>query len=66
MMTIGEQVVSRRKAKGLKQREVAAKVGIDPSHLSLIENDKRDPSLRVLNGIAKAVGARVFIVWEKA
>lgn len=63
-MTIGEQVRTRRKNLGLTQKQIAAKVGIHPSFLSLIEADKRDPSLAVLNRVANAVGARVFILWK--
>lgn len=65
-MTIGQQVYTRRLAQGLTQQQVADRVGICLSHVSLIEADKRDPSLRVLNAIAKAVGAKVFIVWERS
>lgn len=65
-MTIGQQALSRRKEQGLTQKQVAQKAGIGESHLSLIENDKRDPSLRVLNQLAAAVGAKVFILWETA
>jgi len=41
---------------GLTQTELAARMRINPSHLSLIEAAKRKPSLRVLEGFATAVG----------
>jgi len=45
-----------RAAFGLKQAELAARVPITASQLSLIEAGKRTPSLRVVNGMANAVG----------
>lgn len=65
-MTLGEQILTRRKKLGLSQMDLARKVGINHCHVSLIEANKRDPSLRVLNLLAAAVGAKVFILWENA
>jgi transcriptional regulator with XRE-family HTH domain len=41
-----------RAAFGLKQTEIAARIGVTPSHLSLIESGDRQPSLRVINSVA--------------
>ena len=41
-MTLSRQeLVRRRKALGLNQKELALKAGIDPANLSKIERDKR-------------------------
>ena len=45
-----------RAAFGLKQAELAEKMPISASQLSLIEAGKRQPSLRVVNALAAAVG----------
>ena len=44
-----------RAAFGLRQSELAARVPITASQLSLIEAGKRQPSLRVVEGLAAAV-----------
>jgi transcriptional regulator with XRE-family HTH domain len=45
-----------RAAFGLQQAELAERMAISASQLSLIEAGKRQPSLRVLNALANAVG----------
>ena len=45
-----------RAAFGLKQSELAACMPITSSQLSLIEAGKRQPSLRVVDSLAKTVG----------
>lgn len=44
-----------RAAFGLSQAELAAKMGLSPSQLSLIEAGRRQPSLRVVESLAEAV-----------
>jgi transcriptional regulator with XRE-family HTH domain len=45
-----------RAAFGLKQSELAARMPVTASQLSLIEAGKRQPSLRVVDALAAAVG----------
>lgn len=45
-----------RAAFGLQQSELAARMGISSSQLSLVEAGKRQPSLRVVSALARAVG----------
>jgi transcriptional regulator with XRE-family HTH domain len=45
-----------RAAFGLRQSELAARMPITASQLSLIEAGKRQPSLRVVNALASALG----------
>jgi transcriptional regulator with XRE-family HTH domain len=45
-----------RAAFGLRQSELAERMPITASQLSLIEAGKRQPSLRVVNALAQAVG----------
>jgi XRE family transcriptional regulator, fatty acid utilization regulator len=51
-----------RAAFGLKQSELAARMPITASQLSLIEAGKRQPSLRVVNGLANAVGVPAALI----
>jgi transcriptional regulator with XRE-family HTH domain len=51
-----------RAAFGLKQSELAEKMPITASQLSLIEAGKRQPSLRVVNALAAAVGVPVALI----
>jgi transcriptional regulator with XRE-family HTH domain len=51
-----------RAAFGLKQSELAARMPISSSQLSLIESGKRQPSLRVVDSFAKAVGVPAALV----
>lgn len=45
-----------RAAFGLKQAELAERMPVTASQLSLIESGKRQPSLRVIDSFAQAVG----------
>lgn len=49
---LGKQVKRFRKAKGMKQEDLAAAVGISPQHLSNIENGKGNASLKVVANLA--------------
>jgi transcriptional regulator with XRE-family HTH domain len=51
-----------RAAFGLKQSELAERMPITASQLSLIEAGKRQPSLRVLNALASAVGVPAALI----
>jgi transcriptional regulator with XRE-family HTH domain len=51
-----------RAAFGLKQSELAERMPITASQLSLIEAGKRQPSLRVVNALANAVGVPSALV----
>lgn len=51
-----------RAAYGLRQSDLAERMPITPSQLSLIEAGKRQPSLRVINGLASAVGIPTALI----
>ena len=51
-----------RAAFGLRQSELAERMPITASQLSLIEAGKRQPSLRVVNGLANAVGIPAALI----
>ena len=51
-MDYGRAIRVVRSAHGLSQRKLADRIGVSPSHLSLIESGKRDPSLKLLEEIS--------------
>ena len=51
-----------RAAFGLRQSELAARIHVTSSALSLIEAGKRQPSLRVVNALAGTLGIPVALV----
>lgn len=52
---VGAVIRSLRGSAGLNQRELADLVGISPSLLSLIESDRREPSIKLLKEIARVL-----------
>jgi len=58
-MNIGENIKKIREEKGLLQKQVAASVGVHPSNYSKIEKGEREPSIEVLDKIAKLFGLSV-------
>jgi transcriptional regulator with XRE-family HTH domain len=59
-MDVGARLQAIRKAKGLSQRELAKRVGVTNSTISLIEQNKVSPSIgslkKVLDGIPISLG----------
>jgi len=51
-MNIGRAIRFARVAKGLSQQELALRLAISPSYLSLIEGGKRDPSIGMIRAVA--------------
>ena len=52
-MKIGKTIKIIRTLKGIKQKELAEKINISHNYLSAIENDKKEPSLVLLNKLSK-------------
>lgn len=55
----GQKVRKLRKKKDLTQERLAELTGIDYSYLNLIENGKRNPSLKVIAKLARVLGVRL-------
>lgn len=51
-----------RAAFGLQQSELAARMGVTGSQLSLIESGKRQPSVRTVDALSKAVGIPAALI----
>jgi transcriptional regulator with XRE-family HTH domain len=56
IVTLGQVLVSARERAGLKQSDVAAKLGLPASYLSKIENGSRRLDVIELLQIAEAIG----------
>ena len=54
-MTLGERIKQARKNKGLTQEELAIKCDLSKNGLWNYENNKREPSIEMLNKIADAL-----------
>jgi transcriptional regulator with XRE-family HTH domain len=63
-MNIGRAIRFARAARGLSQQDLASRVAISPSYLSLLESGKKDPSLAMIRAIAKGlrISEDVFIL----
>ena len=62
MSNFGKIVRLRRIASGQSQRQLAATVGCSPNYLSLIEGDKKQPSMDMSRRIAEALGASLPVL----
>jgi putative transcriptional regulator len=56
---LGENIRRYRKKSGLKQNQLAEKVGLSDKYIQLIESGERKPSLKTVYKIARAFGAKV-------
>jgi len=57
---IGRIIRQRRVAKGLSQRALAESVGVRAPYITMLESGTRaNPSLKLLRGLAKALGVPV-------
>jgi len=59
LAAIGAHVRSLRLARGLSQEEVAHRAGLHVTYLSGIERGKRNPALRNIRRLARALGVGV-------
>lgn len=55
-LNVGENILYWRRLKGMKQEELAKKVGISPAALSNIENGSSKPDIERIEDIAEALG----------
>ncbi len=58
---VGNAVAAARARKGLSQKELSERTGIDQSDLSKIERGVANPSVNTLNRIAQALDAELHI-----
>jgi len=66
MITVGQLIKIGRMNKGLSQEEMASKLDVTKNYISLVENNKKDPSIKFLKEVAKLLDIPiVLLIWEK-
>jgi transcriptional regulator with XRE-family HTH domain len=67
-MELGKAVKLMRTASGLKQKEVASRIGVTSNYVSLVEGGKREPSVSFLRKLAEILRVPVglFFLWDEA
>lgn len=56
LAVLGQSVRQRREARGLTQEKLAEKAGLDPTYISGIERGLRNPGIKNVARLAKALG----------
>lgn len=65
-MQLGEAIRSLRGAAGLSQQQLADDLEISPSYLSLVESNKREPTVTLVRRIAARLGAPASLLFAAA
>ena len=65
MTSIGQKIKSTREDQGLTQETLAEKAHISRQGLSELENNHREPTLRVLRKIARALEVDLLTFWPE-
>jgi len=66
-MTIGNAIKLIRTARGMRQRDLAGELHVSPNYLSMLEADRRLPSIGFLRKLAAKlqVPAGLFLLWTE-
>lgn len=66
MLTIGQLIKIGRINNKLSQGDVASKLGVTSNYISLVENNKKNPSINFLRGVAKLFNIPlILLIWGK-
>lgn len=66
MLTVGRLIKIARINKKFSQEDIAKKTKVSTNYISLIENDKKDPSLNFLREIAQFLDIPfILLAWDK-
>ncbi len=66
-MNIGQRIRKRRDVLNITQQELAQALGVTPQHISVVEQNKRVPSLTFLAKLAEQLGVSIdYLVSGKA
>jgi DNA-binding XRE family transcriptional regulator len=66
ILPIGKAIKLVRIEKGVRQKDLAVNIGISVNYLSLIENDRRVPTLGVLIAISQFLVVTLSYIIKKA
>lgn len=64
LSALGQNVRSRRENRGLTQEKLAEKAGLDPTYISGIERGLRNPGIKNVCRLAKALGLNTSTLCE--
>jgi len=65
MISIGKTIRRLRIEREISQQDLARDAGLTPSFLSLVENDRRQPSLIVIRRLADALAIpEEILIWD--
>ncbi|MFC1717987.1 helix-turn-helix domain-containing protein [Candidatus Poribacteria bacterium] len=65
MSALGKIIKLHRTRAGMKQKDLAERLGVSSSYLSLIESCKREPSIALVEQISKELGVPVsYMFWQ--
>lgn len=64
MRKIRERIIELRKELGFTRTEFAARVGVSASYIHIIETGRQEPTLRVLESIARAFDIPIIYFFE--
>lgn len=65
-MKIGTTIKEIRKKKGISQKEFAKSIDKTPTYISLIESDKKKPSLKFVQEVADYFGVPSYYILFKS
>lgn len=66
-VNIGKGIKFVRLAVGIRQGEMAKRLGVSQNYMSLLENNKAEPSMALLRRISDSFGVPAgFLMWEDA
>jgi len=65
-LKIGTTIKEIRKKKGINQKEFAKLLGKTPTYISLIESDKKKPSLKFIEEVADYFGIPSYYILFKS
>jgi transcriptional regulator with XRE-family HTH domain len=57
LLQFGSNLRAAREAQGLSQEALAQRAGMDPAEIRRLEAARRDPGIRVLTRISRALGS---------
>lgn len=62
-MSLGKTIKLLRIGAGLKQKELAQELGVTANYLSLIETNKREPSITLVKDLASVLNVPVSVIF---
>ncbi len=66
-MTLGQSIKLMRSSVGVRQHQLAEKLGVSANYISMLESGKREPSISFLRKLSSEleVPVGVFFLWQE-